>query len=198
MTLFAKIADLHHAMARGNRSLEFVTHAASSPWYTWPIMKHPILLWQSAQTPRSSLILVGNPLVWWGSGVAAIIVGVLLVLRRLRLEDSRFALAFLLGAFLLNFVPFIAIRRVMYIYHYLFGLLWLIMLAVVALSMAARWNAGSDDVLWSFPTRRSATLYWSVAGIVLAGFLYFAPFTFGWPLSQWSYDARFWVLHPRL
>jgi dolichyl-phosphate-mannose--protein O-mannosyl transferase len=41
-------------------------------------------------------------------------------------------------------------------------------------------------------------LYWGVAALVLVGFVYFSPFTFGWTLSERSYDARFWVLHPQL
>jgi dolichyl-phosphate-mannose-protein mannosyltransferase len=200
VSLFTKIVDVHGAMARGNRSLEYVTHAAASAWYTWPIMKHPILLWQTGATadPRSSLILLGNPVVWWGSGLVVLVVAVMLALRRIRLNEHRFAVAFLLGGFLLNYLPFIAIRRVMYLYHYLFALAWLILLAVMSLGVALQWNDPPDDVLWRFPTRRSAIAYWGTAAVVLVGFLYFSPFTFGWPISAWSYDARFWVLHPRV
>jgi len=198
MSLLAKIRDVHRAMARGNRTLEFVTHPASSPWYTWPIMKHPILLWQDSATsdPRRSIILLGNPVVWWGSGITALVVAVMLFFRRVRMNDHRFALAFLLGGFLLNYLPFIAIRRVMYLYHYLFALVWLVMLAVMALGVAAGWNEENDDVLWRFSSRKRAVIYWSAAAIVAVGFLYFSPFTFGWPISQRSYDAHFWVLHP--
>jgi len=198
MSFMGKLTDVHSAMSRGNRTLEYVTHLASSPWYTWPIMKHPILLWQNGATTnhRSSLILLGNPIVWWGSLVGGIFFCAAFAARRLRLNEHKFAIAFLLGGFLLNYVPFIAIRRVMYLYHYLFGLVWLVLLTVMSLGIAAGWNEGSDDVLWSFPTRRSRVAYWTVAAIVLIGFVYFSPFTFGWPLSAWSYDARFWVLHP--
>lgn len=200
MSLFAKIRDVHHAMSRGNRSLEYVTHPASSPWYTWPIMKHPILFWQSGSAParRVSIILLGNPVVWWGSAIAALVVAAMIALRRVRIDEHRFALAFLAGGFLLNYVPFMAIRRVMYLYHYLFALVWLVMLGVMALGVAAGWNEPPDDALFRFPSRRSAMLYFGAAALVLVGFAYFSPFTFGWPLSEWSYDARFWVLHPRL
>jgi dolichyl-phosphate-mannose--protein O-mannosyl transferase len=200
MSLLAKIRDVHHAMSRGNRSLENITHPASSPWYTWPIMKHPILFWQSGSAPanRSSIILLGNPVVWWGSGIAALVVGALIAIGRVPMGRHRFALAFLAGGFLLNYVPFIAIRRVMYLYHYLFGLVWLIVLGAMAVGIAAGWNEPSDDVLFRFPSRRSAMLYWGAAALVLVGFVYFSPFTFGWTLSERSYDARFWVLHPQL
>jgi dolichyl-phosphate-mannose--protein O-mannosyl transferase len=198
MSFTAKLRDLHRAMGRGNTSLEYVTHMASSPWYTWPIMKHPILLWQNGLTTnrRSALILLGNPVVWWGSLGAVLFVFLAFASRRLRLNGHAFAVLFLLGGFLLNFLPFIAIRRVMYLYHYLFALVWLVLLAVMSLGIAAGWYVATVDALWRFPSRRSRVAYSIVAGVVLIGFVYFSPFTFGWPLSAWSYDARFWVLHP--
>jgi dolichyl-phosphate-mannose--protein O-mannosyl transferase len=114
------------------------------------------------------------------------------------LKGHGFAIAFLLGGFLLNFLPFIAIRRVMYLYHYFFALVWLVLLAVMSLGVAAGWNDGEDDALWSFPTARSRVAYWTVAAVVLIGLVYFSPFTFGLPLSAWSYDAASrWVLHPQ-
>jgi dolichyl-phosphate-mannose--protein O-mannosyl transferase len=134
--------------------------------------------------------------VWWGSLIGSLFFGLAFAARRVTLRGHGFAIAFLLGGFLLNFVPFMAIRRVMYLYHYLFALVWLVLLAVMAAGVAAGWNDANDDVLWSFPTARSRVAYWTVAAVVLIGFVYFSPFTFGWPLSEWSYDARFWVLHP--
>src|SRR5205823_7766172 len=41
MSLAAKLLDVHRAIGRGNRSLETASHIGASPWYTWPIMKHP-------------------------------------------------------------------------------------------------------------------------------------------------------------
>src|SRR5262245_9987259 len=123
---------------------------ASSPWYTWPIMKHPILLWQNGLTTdrRSSLIPLGNTVVRWGSPVGALGLGLGFATRRIRMDGEKFALAFLLGGFLLNFLPFIVIRRVMYLYPYLFALVWLAMLAVMMLGVAAGWNEPADDTLW--------------------------------------------------
>jgi dolichyl-phosphate-mannose--protein O-mannosyl transferase len=198
MSLFEKLADVHRAIGRGNYALEGVTHAASSPWYTWPIMKHPIGLWDNGAARPAVIILLGNPVLWWGSGITVLIAAVIFARRRDRLGRHQFALGFLLGAFLFNFLPFIAIQRVMYIYHYLFALVFLITLAVMSLGVLAGWNDPDDAELWRFPSQRSARMYWSVVAVVLCGFLYFAPFSYGWSLSQWSHDARFWVLHPRL
>jgi dolichyl-phosphate-mannose-protein mannosyltransferase len=196
ISFVAKVAELHDAMKRGNRSLEFVVHPASSPWYTWPIMKHPIGLWQKLEPDRqSNIVLLGNPAVWWGSLIALAIVAIAFVRRRERFAGHGFAMAFLGGAVAINFVPFMAIARLMYIYHYLFALVFLAMFATYGLGVVAGWNDG-DDALFSFASRRAATSYAAVAAFVLIGFLYFAPLTFGWSLSNRAFARREKVLHP--
>lgn len=201
MSLRAKIVDLHDAMRRGNQQLEYVTHPAASPWYTWPIMKHPMALWESdAVGPdrKQSLILLGNPVVWWGVLIGVIGTAVWLVRRRSRLSGTdRFALSFLGGAFALNFVPFIFITRVMYLYHYLFALVFGVLVAAYWWGTVAGWNA-NDASPFRFESRRSAMIYWGIVAVMVVAFAYFSPFTYGWPISLRGYDHRFWVLHPQL
>ena len=198
MSLSAKLADVHAAMGRANYSFEGLTHAASSPWYTWPIMKHPIELWENSDRRPAMIILLGNPVVWWGGGIAVLIAAAMFARQPGRMGGGRdrFALAFPLGGFLFNFLPFIAIRRLMFIYHYLFALMFLVMLATLSLGALARWNEPDDAALFRFSSPRSAWLYWGVGAAMLAGFLYFAPFSYGWSLSPSARDARFWILHP--
>jgi len=82
-----------------------------------------------------------------------------------------------------------------YLYHYLFALVFVVALASVMIGVPAGWNGGRDD-FWSFPTRRSAAGYFATLALLLVGFLYFLPFTYGWTMSLASWDAHFWVLHP--
>lgn len=194
-SLAAKILDVHRAMNAGNRALEQATHVASSPWYTWPVMKHPIGFWIDAGPPKRMIILLGNPVLWWGGLLAAATAAVMLARRR-RVIAGRYALVFLAGAYAINFAPFMVIKRIMYLYHYLFALIFAITLGAVSLAAVAGWNEGDDDALWKFPTRRSARLYVGVAALIFAGFVYYSPFTYGWGLSQRAHDARMWVLHP--
>ena len=97
----------------------------------------------------------------------------------------------------MGYLPFIAIRRLVYIYHYLFALVFVAALASVMIGVPAGWN-GAHDRFWSFSTRRSAAGYVGAIALLLAGFLYFLPFTYGWSMSVASWDAHFWVLHPHL
>ncbi len=198
LSFWAKLGEVHHAIRYGNGSLQNVANPGASPWYTWPIMKHPIPFAESSRPnglPRSLVILLGNPVVWWwallvsGAGV------VLFFRRRGRfagLDDSVMLLAF---AALLNYVPFMAIRRVMYLYHYFFALVFLIALASIVSGAFAGW-LDDDSPPWRFASARSAAVYAGLVGLMLVGFVYFAPFTFYLPVSPAAFDARFTVLHP--
>ena len=198
VSLFEKIADAHRQMNHANRLLS-TPHPAASPWYTWPVMKHPIGLWQNTHPASGwmqSVILIGNPVIWWGGLVVVIVAIVEFYRRRELLRSNRFALAFLAGSFLINFVPFIGIRRTMFIYHYLFALVCLILLASYCLGILAGWTV--PDETSSAADRRPVWTYRAALALIFAGFAFFAPLTYGWSLSRAGYDARFWVLDPRL
>jgi dolichyl-phosphate-mannose--protein O-mannosyl transferase len=197
MSLAAKISEVHDAMRRGNRGLEFATHPAASRWYTWPIMKHPIALWENPSVSggdRQMIVLLGNPAVWWGA--LAGILATILSARRWseRTAEQRFALCVLGGGFLINFVPFVFITRLMYLYHYLFALTFGVLLAAYRAGLVGGWN--DHDALFRFPSRRSAALYVGLVALVALSFLYFSPLSFGWLISQQAFDQRFTVLHP--
>jgi dolichyl-phosphate-mannose--protein O-mannosyl transferase len=195
-----KLADVHHSVRYGNAELEHATHAGASKWYTWPIMKHPIGWWMPTSVPsgtRQMIILLGNPVVWWGALVGFFVGLAAFLFRRARFAGREFSCLFLLGCVLLNYVPFAAIKRLMYLYHYLFALTLLIAFAAFSTGVLAGWM-DEDTPLFAFPTRRSAALYWGIVALMLIGFVYFLPFTYGWPMSTSSWDAHFWVLHPQL
>lgn len=187
LSLWEKLREVHYAIRYGNGQLQNITHPASSPWYTWPIMKHPVSFWEGAKPADGShtmIILLGNPVVWWGALIGSLLGLVAFATHRARFAGKEFGFLLLLGAALLNYVPFMAIKRVMYLYHYLFALIFLVMLA-----------AFSAGVL-SERTRGFKVAYASIVILMLAGFVYFLPLTYGWTLSSASWDAHFWVLHP--
>jgi dolichyl-phosphate-mannose--protein O-mannosyl transferase len=70
------------------------------------------------------------------------------------------------------------------------------MFSAYALGVLAGWCDADDDALLSFASRRAARSYYAVAAIVVIGFLYFAPLTFGWSLSNAAFARREFVLHP--
>ena len=197
LSFWAKLAQAHHAMSYGNSALEFAINPGASPWYTWPIMKHPISLWGDPRVPgdKQMLILLGNPVVWWAGLIAFFAGTVSFVLQRERWRGHEFGYAFLMGGVLLNYVPFMAIKRLMYLYHYLFALTLLTALAAYVFGVMTR-TIDDDAPPWRIPTRRMQLVYGGVLALVLIGFVYFLPFTYGWRVSAAGFDHRFWVLHP--
>jgi dolichyl-phosphate-mannose-protein mannosyltransferase len=217
VSFWQKLADVHRAMWHGNSSLQLIKHPAASPWYAWPLMQHPFGLWAApvaADGSRTLIAFVGNPAVWWG-GLAATLIGVAaLVLRRDRFRGEPaagstgtssatrdvtsvppyFAGSFLLGAIAINFVPFAAIQRVMYLYHYLFALVFVVMFGAYAVGRLSDWNAAGGS--WRAQPPWSRALYWTIAVLLLIGFVYTLPLTYGWPLSRSQWAARSWMLHP--
>jgi dolichyl-phosphate-mannose--protein O-mannosyl transferase len=191
-----KLREVHHAIKYGNGALQNVTHPGASKWYTWPTMKHPIGLWESPRQPdgsRRMMVLLGNPVVWW-AGLVTFAAGLIaFAMDRRRFAGREFGFLLLVGAVLLNYVPFAAIARVMYLYHYLFALILLITLGAYVLDVLLAWD---DDAPWRFPNRKSAAAVATALLITTISFVYFLPLTFGWFLSPASYDARFWILHP--
>jgi dolichyl-phosphate-mannose--protein O-mannosyl transferase len=124
-------------------------NAASSKWYTWPVLTHPIVM--HYERVGHDLIratsTIGNLLLWFGTTASIILALVALVravFRRLRsqmtiaAEHRRDALALVGMAALM--VPFIVTHRQSYIFHY-FGAygVGLGLLASRLVSIEKRW-----------------------------------------------------------
>jgi dolichyl-phosphate-mannose-protein mannosyltransferase len=197
LSFWTKLAEVHHAIRYGNGELQNVTHPASSRWYTWPIMKHPVGLWERAGAKDGShtmIILLGNPLVWW-AGLAGFFAG-LLALALKRRAGYEFGLSLLLFCAIMNFAPFAGIKRIMYLYHYMFALTVVVALAAFAGGVLTGEMRDGERAPWVFPSRRSAAVYAGIVLLLAIGFVYFSPFTYGFTQSGAAWDLRFRVLHP--
>jgi dolichyl-phosphate-mannose-protein mannosyltransferase len=80
----------------------------------------------------------------------------------------------------------------MFLYHYFFAFMFSIAAVSIGLGLMAGWMT-DGETLWRFPTRRSASLYWGILGVALASFLFFAPISYGLPLSDGGLSARIWL-----
>lgn len=91
------------------------THAFGAQFYTWPLALRPLWLYMdgNGQWPwRSSISLLGNPAIWW-PGLLAISACLWSALK----GQNRTAL-WLSSAYLVQYLPWIAVERVTFIYHY--------------------------------------------------------------------------------
>ena len=157
-------------MYQSNQRLT-ATHPYGSQWYTWPFMVRPIFYWVSE---NSRIYLLGNPVIWWSSTVA--------ILLSLMYVTRHKIIRILLGGYVLNLLPFIGIKRVMFLYHYLTALIFAILILVYLI-----------ENIQPFDKLRARKIF---IGLVIASavaFVYFAPLTYGLPLSPKAYDARVWL-----
>ncbi len=167
---FEKAVELNAEMYRSNQRLT-ATHPYSSTWYTWPLMARPIFYWVK-DTAR--IYLIGNPLVWWGSTVAVLVLFLSFIFSGVRSMSN--APLIMAGAWLMNMLPFIGINRVMFLYHYFTALIWAILML-------------------AYLVDRSRHARRAVIGISLAAFalfIYFAPLSYGLSLTDSAYNNRVW------
>lgn len=89
-------------------------HYYSSAWYQWPVIYKPILYYskQLGNDMVEGISAMGNPLVWW-VGIPAFFY---MLVRAFTKKDKN--AVFLLIAFLAQFLPWIPVTRLTFIYHY--------------------------------------------------------------------------------
>jgi dolichyl-phosphate-mannose-protein mannosyltransferase len=195
MGFLSKFIDLNEAMSRSEESLKTATHPYGSKWTSWPLMTRGIYYWQGPQRAdgtQGNIYLLGNPAVWWG--ILIIILGSILASAKAldRLKPYRGAIAILLLGYTVNFLPFSRIVRVMFLYHYFFALIYSLAIAVIMLGALGDWTHDGQHP-WKFSTPTSRNLYIGVLTVAAIGFIYFAPLSYGVPLSPAELAQHMWL-----
>ncbi|MBV9060756.1 MAG: phospholipid carrier-dependent glycosyltransferase [Pseudonocardiales bacterium] len=194
MSFTDKFVELNKAMHSYELSLNSSKHPYSSSWLSWPLLKRPVYYWTGTTGTggHGYIYLQGNPLLWWGLLAGAVVVAVGW-LRRPELFKRHVGPMALLGlAWVANFLPFATIVRPMFLYHYFFALMFCLAAVSIGLGLLAGWMT-DDTKEWRFPSWRSAALYWGIIGVALGSFLFFAPISYGLPLTDSGLSARIWL-----
>ena len=89
-------------------------HPYSSTWYEWPMMKRPIFFYSGETSDGlvEGISSFGNPLVWW-VGIPAFVMVLYYAIKKGD-KKSRF----LTFGYLSQYLPWVLIGRVVFIYHY--------------------------------------------------------------------------------
>jgi dolichyl-phosphate-mannose-protein mannosyltransferase len=185
LNLFQKFIELNKEMYTANATLT-AGHPYSSKWYSWPFMIRPIYYWYEAplagSTASSRIYFLGNPIVWWASTVAMLylLLGlgkpILKFIRKQPADLKRIELI-LAGAYIFNLLPFIGIKRAMFLYHYMIGLIFAILALVYLID-------GSEKRNKIFAVLILASI---------AAFVFFSPLSYGLPLTDKAYNLRNWL-----
>lgn len=148
------------------------THPYGSPWWSWPLLQHPVLFYlDTSVTPPLRITATGNPVLWWGGFAVVAGTGALLLIRAFRrssaqamsalLSVDRVDLWLVLG--ILGFwLPWAFIGRVAFHYHYFLSF-------TLTIILLARWL-----MRWErHPAYRIAVIGFLLTAMI--GFIYLYP-----------------------
>lgn len=157
-------------------------HYYSSPFYEWPVIWMPLLYAADAVNAIdvSAVSCMGNPAIWW-VGIPC----VLFVLFRWIVKKDKKA-GFLTIAYLAQYIPWMSISRITFIYHYFPAILFVMLMMGYTMQYLCE----------RFPWGKKATAAYLV--IAVACFFVFFPVVSGLPVHK-SYGMslrwlRDWIL----
>ncbi|WP_410513411.1 glycosyltransferase family 39 protein [Paenibacillus sp. BR2-3] len=104
------------------------THPFSSSWWQWPFMKRPVWFFSGGEgLPEgqvSSIVTMGNPLIWW-TGIFTMLAALWLTVKR---KDKNLYMIWI--AFFSQYVPWMLVPRETFLYHY-FAMVPFLILGIV-------------------------------------------------------------------
>jgi dolichyl-phosphate-mannose--protein O-mannosyl transferase len=153
-------------------------HPFSSDWWEWPLDIRPVLLYRGYDLPTgmtSSASTMGNPLIWWLSVPSVIAAAVIAWKKR-----DRRALP-VLAAYLSQYVPWMLVPRLVFIYHY-FSCVPFAILAIVYVMEYLMENY-----------RHAKYFCYAFTGVCVILFAAFWPVLSGYPVSNDYVNALKWL-----
>ena len=167
-------------------------HNWDSVWWEWVLNLRGVLYYtvDKGHTFTTAVYLLGNPVTAYGM-LAALCVSVVLLLlwQRLRHESAyhlhRFTpffagVLYCLAVYTCNLLPYIAVKRSCFIYHYMPAMMYAEILTGLLVERLAgpRWAPTAVKV---------------VLAPVLAVYLYYAPWIYGFALTNDGHERRRWM-----
>lgn len=166
------------------------THAYSSPWYQWPIITRPIWYFsgQPGGTLREGISAFGNPFIWW-AGIPAFLY---MLYRCIKVKDR--TATFLSVGYLAQYLPWVFVTRITFIYHYFPSVVFVVLMIVHSLHCIYQ-EKGNGKLT----KRELLMLMLFYAAAVFGLFLLFYPVLTGQPVeadyvSRWLRWFDSWVL----
>ncbi|KAJ2358962.1 Protein O-mannosyltransferase 2, partial [Coemansia erecta] len=192
--------QLNIAMARSNNALvpdrDKYNHLESDAW-TWPLLLYPMRMLGSWKKGDIKYYEVGNPILWWSSTICCVLAPLQLLVyfaRRQRKAPAVWApgeaLHYWNGAkllwfgYMVHYLPFFFMGRVLYIHHSLVSLYFgLLLLAFEIDYLCQRILQGRMQSV--------VTGIWAIAAIAV--FWWFSPLTFGYSDDIEQLKYRQWL-----
>lgn len=154
-------------------------HQFESPWWSWPLMLRPekIYSWMNFVTKQySSVVLMGNPAIWWFSIVAIMLMAINFI------KTRSWQLGFILLAIASQYLPYMFLKRTSFIY-YLYSVTPFMILAIT-------WAL---DAALKRPENSLKRLVWIYLILVVGLFILFYPAISGLEIHRdYTYRYLLW------
>jgi dolichyl-phosphate-mannose--protein O-mannosyl transferase len=198
--------EVHQQIFNFHKKLGADVHPYCALWYTWIIMSRPIaIFYATAKTieepiPLKSQVAIekaqviydvhgmGNPFLWWLSLVAICILLIALIIIFISPKRSKylnknyiFVPIYLVVNYAANLLPWIPVKRCLFIYHYLPALPFAFMSLAWVVTLTIQ-NKSTNYRIWGY----------GIIAIAIIGFIFWLPLYLGLPLSPQTYRWRMW------
>lgn len=165
-----KFIELNKAMLFANASITS-EHPFGSRWYSWPIGRKPVYYWNQDRIEafpdwKARIYLSGNLFLWWLAIFCLLLVTLKSFTRKDRQQISPVFFIFIL-AYLTNLLPFMLIKRVAFLYHYLLPVTFAILLTSFLLGNL-------------LPKHKR--IFILIIMLIFLSFIIIAPLSYGWPI----------------
>ncbi|MCR2804335.1 glycosyltransferase family 39 protein [Paenibacillus soyae] len=150
------------------------SHPFSSSWWEWPFMKRPVWYYSGdglAADLKSTIVTMGNPVIWW-FGIFAMLLTIWLSVKR---GEKKMYMVWI--AFLAQYIPWMLVPRETFLYHYF------AMVPFMILSIVYIWGVLEERN----PSFRKARIGYAVAAGAL--FVLFYPALSGLTVPKWYVDV---------
>jgi dolichyl-phosphate-mannose--protein O-mannosyl transferase len=164
----AGVFRLQAHMLNYHRTLQ-ATHPFASPWWSWLLDLRPMWMYMGsglASGTVSTIASFGNPAIWWLT-IPAVAGAIMLAVRR---REAR--LGVVLTALFFQYLPWVGINRLEFIYHF-FSAVPFVILCIVSIL---------KDMELRFPSFRAAT--WGYLAVTAGLFCLFYPVLSGLSVPQ--------------
>lgn len=157
-------------------------HYYSSPFYEWPVIWMPLLYANDAvgATQVSAVSCMGNPVIWW-LGLPC----TLFVFFRWIVKKDKKA-GFLFIAYAAQYIPWMSVGRITFIYHYFPAILFVILMTGYTMQFL------TERFAWG----KKAVIGYLITAVVC--FILFFPVISGLPIEKdWGLSLRWlrdWIL----
>lgn len=176
------ILNFHRAIGQGSE-----VHPYCSTWYSWILMWRPVAyFYETTPTTTGKIINVvygtGNPILWWFSSGAMLLVLINYLGNFLKFTKSRktdFTSTYLLCNYTANLLPWMLVSRCIFLYHY--------MSAYTFAWLALAWLM---DTLMSSQSQLKRVLGIIIITLIVINFSFWLPIYLGLSLSKEQYFQR--------